>query len=271
MRKHSELSSISLPLSTTDPLSISDILRTPLPEAARIDRFLIRSGILFTRHLVVQIEGLDTIVTSNDPFILVANHSQRLEAIMLPALVAFHRKGNFIEFLSDWNFHLIPGIGFLFRRARTIPVGIKPARPKFLNYFKRFIVRGVHGFAFAKTRLQAGASIGIFPEGTVNRNPRELLRGQLGAARLAIETGVPLIPVGIRFPEHQHGNKIPDVAPLSIHIGTPIYPPKIENPERSDLLALHHTMMQQISILSHKHWHPQSSRRTSYDKLTNQD
>jgi 1-acyl-sn-glycerol-3-phosphate acyltransferase len=268
VRRNFEQTGISRPDPSAPVLRISDILRTPLPEAARIDRFLIRGGILLTRHLVVQMDGFDAIATTNDPFILVANHSQRLEAIMLPALIAFHRKGNFIEFLSDWNFHLIPGIGFLFRRARTIPVGIKPAKPKFLNYFKRFILRGEHGFTFAKTRLQAGGSIGIFPEGTVNRNPRELLRGQLGAARLAIETGVPLIPVGIRFPEHQNGNKIPDVAPLSIHIGTPIYPPKIERPERSDLLALHQTMMHQISILSHKHWHPQSSRRTSYDNFT---
>jgi 1-acyl-sn-glycerol-3-phosphate acyltransferase len=64
---------------------------------------------------------------------------------------------------------------------------------------KPFFAVSVPPLEQARQHLIAGRSIGIFPEGTVNRDRSQLLRGRYGAARLSLETGVPVTPAGIRF------------------------------------------------------------------------
>ena len=51
-------------------------------------------------------------------------------------------------------------------------------------------------FEQAREVLDAGEVLAIFPEGTRTRDG-QLHRGHSGAAHLALETGAPLIPVGI--------------------------------------------------------------------------
>jgi len=41
-----------------------------------------------------------------------------------------------------------------------------------------------------------GRLFGLFPEGKIN-NERALLRGRRGAARIAVDSGTPLIPMGV--------------------------------------------------------------------------
>jgi 1-acyl-sn-glycerol-3-phosphate acyltransferase len=54
----------------------------------------------------------------------------------------------------------------------------------------------------AKVRLGAGQSVGIFPEGWIS--PLEGYNSpRTGAARLALETGVPVIPIGIYLPRER--------------------------------------------------------------------
>ncbi|MBI5037434.1 MAG: 1-acyl-sn-glycerol-3-phosphate acyltransferase [Candidatus Kerfeldbacteria bacterium] len=45
---------------------------------------------------------------------------------------------------------------------------------------------------------RAGKTVGIFPEGGRNTHPPQLMLGKTGAIRMALATGVPLIPVGIQ-------------------------------------------------------------------------
>jgi 1-acyl-sn-glycerol-3-phosphate acyltransferase len=71
--------------------------------------------------------------------------------------------------------------------------------------------------------LAAGGRLGIYPEGT--RSYDGLLhRGRTGVARLALQSGVPVVPVGIVgtdgvMPE---GSTLPRVHPVTITFGTPI-------------------------------------------------
>jgi 1-acyl-sn-glycerol-3-phosphate acyltransferase len=58
---------------------------------------------------------------------------------------------------------------------------------------------GREAFEAAKQLLGAGQSIAIFPEGTVSPLEGGLHRPRTGAARLALSTGAPIIPVGIHL------------------------------------------------------------------------
>jgi len=178
----------------------------------------------------------------------------------MPAFLMLHRGGRLIHFLADWNVQLIPGVSLVYRRAGAIVVPRKPARPRFLNFFKPYLVDSVSPIERARRHLTAGQAIGIFPEGTVNRNRKELLAGRHGAARLSLETGVPIVPMGLRFPDAQGGR----LGAMEIHIGALLHPPNIETATAplSVVRDWHAILMSEISLLSGKSWQPLQGEQT---------
>jgi len=236
-----------------------EILRWPLPHNGFGDRLLLRAVALFVKRHVRFIDGLENLLDDPRPFILVANHSSRREAVVMPAFLMLHRGGRLVHFFADWTFQLIPGVGWVYRRAGAIVVGRKPARPRFLNVFKPFLTDPVPPLERARLHLAAGRPIGIFPEGTVNRNPAELLPGRNGAARLSLETGVPVVPMGLRYADARgHG-----LGAMEINIGPPMRPPQIET-RPAPVAAVrewHATLMSAIASLSGKVWKPRHGER----------
>ena len=74
--------------------------------------------------------------------------------------------------------------------------------------------------------LRRGELFGIFPEGTRSRDGR-LYKGRTGAARLALEVGCPIYPVGISGTDEIQppGAKAPKpFRSCSITIGRPVRP-----------------------------------------------
>ena len=237
------------------PPSAWAVLSWPLPELQMADRMLVRGIALISRCKVRSLDGLQHIAPERDPFILAANHSTRQEAIVLPALLFLLRHGRRIHFMADWNFRMIPGVDLLYRRAGAITVARKLARPRFLNVMKPLFTDTVSPMEQARRHLVSGRSIGMFPEGTVNRDPVRLLRGRLGAARLSLETGTPIIPVGLRFPTVPIGAAIPEGSPMSIEVGEPLLPPATTMPAAyACLSAWHMRVMTTIGRLSGKSW-----------------
>ncbi|MBL9126388.1 MAG: 1-acyl-sn-glycerol-3-phosphate acyltransferase [Verrucomicrobiales bacterium] len=240
-----------------------EIWRRPLPLLRRpLSRFLLRSILSLLARDVVGFRGIERLAVDRDPVILAINHSTRLEALLLPILFAFLRRGKLVRFIADWNFALIPGIATVLRAGETILLVRKPARPAFLNILRPWFER--HGPAFdrAAALLRRGESIGIFPEGTTNRHPTHLLRGFDGAARLSLETGVPVVPVGVRFPGQSPDRPVRDRSPMEIFIGQPLHPPQhAASPSRDDVKAWHARIMQEIARLSGKSWNVGSTRR----------
>lgn len=225
-----------------------DILHWPLPEKGPGGRLLIRAVALAGKGQLRAMHGVEHILPGADPFILVANHSSRRDTVLVPAFLMLHRGGRPVHFLADWNFRLIPGVGMLYSCAGVITVTRKPARPQFLNVFKRFYEDPVPPIERTRQYLAAGRSIAIYPEGVVNHDPVRLLAGHSGAARLSLETGVPVVPMGIRAVGAQ----------LEMFIGAPLMPPTIaaSAARQSTVRTWHAVLMSEIARLSGKTWQP---------------
>ena len=116
-------------------------------------------------------------------YILVSNHVTNLDALAVAYFVYVQLK-RAPHFLAKESLFRIPGIGGILRAAGQIPVyrsGHRNDTP----------LKAAHAY------LKAGHSIAIFPEGTLTRSPDLWpMRGKSGAIRLALETGVPVYPVG---------------------------------------------------------------------------
>jgi 1-acyl-sn-glycerol-3-phosphate acyltransferase len=198
---------------------------------------------------------LENIAPERDPFILASNHGTWREAVLVPSLVFVFRGGKLVHFLADWNFRIVPGIGYLFRRAQVVTIARKESRPRFLTFFRRFYRHKVPPMERARAHLLAGRPIGIFPEGGVNRDSKRLLIGRLGMARLSLETGVPVVPVGIRYPDIDRDKPTPENVAMEIEIGEAMTPPAASNPPTAgEVRRWHAAVMTEISRLSGKHW-----------------
>ena len=232
------------------------VWRRPLPASGFGDRLLLRGLAALAEQQVIAISGVYHVDPLHDPMIIAINHSTRSEAVLVPALLMVHRGGRIVHFLADWNFRLIPGVGLLYRRAQTISVMRKPARPKALTILKPLYAHPLSALQQARRKLEAGHAIGVFPEGTVNRDPQMLLPGRRGAAYLSLATGVPVVPVGIRFPELMPGRPIPDSARMTVTIGPALHPPapRTARPAPQHIRDWHAAIMTDIGRLSGKGW-----------------
>lgn len=237
-------------------LSSANIFFRPLPQLNALDRTLVRAGAMAASRYVSLIEGVHHIAPERGPFILAINHMTRAEALWLPPLLFLLRNGHRIHFLADWNFRLIPGIGFLYRRAGVVSIPRKSAKPRILNALKPLFTDSCPPFEQARRHLEARRSVAIFPEGTVNRDPQRLLRGRSGTARLSLETGAPVIPVGLRFDTQASG------AGCEIRIGAPLPAGQQSNPSPMQVRARHAEIMRALSDACGKAWSVNAKDRT---------
>ena len=127
----------------------------------------------------VHVRGLDNVPTDG-PAILAPNHISFLDSpllmLSLPRRVTFVGKA---EYLDDWKTkYLFPAVGM-------IPIDRSGGDS------------GERALNAAQRVLERGELFGIFPEGTRSRSGK-LYRGHTGPARLALRTGAPIVPVGIR-------------------------------------------------------------------------
>jgi len=238
---------------------LTELWRHPLPEMAGRPgrRLCCRSLARMGGSWLQAAAGWEHALPANDPFILAPNHSSRLEAILLPALLALHRHGRQVHFLADWNYFLWPLLGSLMRMNDPVIITRKPARPRFLNVFKPRFQSAETSFQQARRRLLAGQSLGIFPEGTVNRQTRWLLPGRTGAARLSLETGAAVIPMGIRLAGGP--SRLLNLDAVMVQMGRPLWPDPAHLGTHVPAPAVrqwHETIMRAIADLSGKSWPP---------------
>jgi len=110
--------------------------------------------------------------------------------------------------------------------------------------------------------MKVGHPIIIFPEGNSNRDP-ELRTGRTGAARLALSSGFPVVPMGLQGTK---GVRIWQSfwwflafwRPYRVVIGKPISFPKtnVDQMAHEDLMKVTNMIMDKISAVSGKPYVP---------------
>ncbi|HMK81409.1 MAG TPA: lysophospholipid acyltransferase family protein [Xanthobacteraceae bacterium] len=247
--------------SVWEPPAPLQLARWPLPHRGALERVVVRALALLARRQVLTVHGLEHVQAARDPFILALNHSTMIESLIVPALLVLSRDGRLIHFLADWNYRLIPGVGLLYERGGTITVTRKPARPRILNALKPLYLHPLSALDRARLHLATGHSVGIFPEGKINRDPSRLLPAHHGAALLSLESRIPVVPAGISFPDSAPGRPIRDSALMQVRIGAPLLaPPCGARASRASLHAWHATIMGAIGELCGKAYQPGEAR-----------
>ena len=128
-------------------------------------------------------EGVEN-VPAEGPAIIASNHLSYADWLFMP--LTLNRK---VTFVAKAEYFTTPGIkGWLqrhfFSGAGAVPIDRSGADA------------AAGAMMSAKRVLESGELFGIYPEGTRSHDGR-LYRGRTGVARLAIETGVPVIPVAV--------------------------------------------------------------------------
>ena len=133
-------------------------------------------------------------------FICAGNHRSSID----PFLIGLGMKRQ-MAFVAKDSLFKIPVIKHLLRWVNANPID-RSGSPKLV---------------ISKTVdiLRTGKPIAIFPEGTRNKGVEYLMSFKKGAALLAIEAGVPIIPVGIKNSSRTFGRK-------TVIYGNPIIPPE---------------------------------------------
>ena len=158
-----------------------------------------------------RVKGLRN-VPSTGPVIIASNHLSFSDSIFMPLVVP--RK---VTFLAKSEYFTSPGTkGFLkkitFHALGQVPVDRSGGRRS-----EAALITGLQVLA-------GGACIGIYPEGTRSPDGR-LYKGRTGIARLAIESGAPVIPVAMFDTEkiQPTGTVVPKVMPVKMVFGKPLY------------------------------------------------
>jgi 1-acyl-sn-glycerol-3-phosphate acyltransferase len=136
-----------------------------------------------------------------------------------------------MRFMIKAEMQDVKGVNFLIKHSKTIPVDRRA---------------GADAFPVAVQRLREGELVGVYPEATISRS-FELKEFKTGAARMALDAQVPIIPLIVWGAQriwtkgHPRSMWRPKV-PISIAVGEPIYPTL----PPAELTALLHSRMQHL-------------------------
>lgn len=126
------------------------------------------------------IDGLK--IPASGGCVVVINHLSHIDP--LTAAVFTHDHGRLPRYLAKSGLFRNPFLGYFLRSAGQIPV-------------ERASASAAGAYAAAVQAVRAGECIVIYPEGTITRDPALWpMSGKSGAARIALETRCPVVPIG---------------------------------------------------------------------------
>ena len=147
--------------------------------------FEYRMAALVLRPLLMVLTKRDWRGLENLPreggFVVSTNHISYADPLVFAHFM--YDSGREAYFLGKESIFTIPVVGWVLRRAGQIPV-------------YRNSSAAATAYRAAVAAVREGKAVGIFPEGTITRDPDLWpMRGKTGAARVALETQCPLVPV----------------------------------------------------------------------------
>jgi 1-acyl-sn-glycerol-3-phosphate acyltransferase len=164
---------------------------------------------LVSWFFIKDIKGLENLPQRN--FILASNHQSYLD-IVLSGYVCVPRRFTYVGQVDRKNkgFKFIRTL--LYAYAEVIPVDRGSEESK-----KQAFRRSVNA-------LKNGYSLVIYPEGTRTRTG-DVQQGKWGVAKLYLQTGVPIVPMGIRgaFELFPPGEKPKIKRNVELKIGKPLF------------------------------------------------
>jgi 1-acyl-sn-glycerol-3-phosphate acyltransferase len=156
--------------------------------------------------------GMENLPASGG-FIVTPNHMSQFDPLVVAHYL--YNSGRWPRFLAKASIWKVPVLGFLLTKTLQIPV-------------ERGSVEAVRSLDTLIAAIQQGGVVVIYPEGTTTREPGLWpMRGKTGAARLALVTGAPVVPMATWGAQRVHDprtNKIslkPRV-PVSVTAGKPV-------------------------------------------------
>ncbi|GAB3374317.1 lysophospholipid acyltransferase family protein [Micromonospora halotolerans] len=145
--------------------------------------------------------------------IIVPNHISHADPLVSAHFI--HDAGRWPQFLGKASVFRVPVIGWILHRCRQIPV-------------ERGSIEAARSLDKLVAAVNAGGAVVIYPEGTTTREPGLWpMKGKTGAARLALATGAPVIPLAMVGPEKLFDPRTARVGlrprtPVTVVAGPPI-------------------------------------------------
>ena len=151
-------------------------------------------------------------VPAKGPLIIASNHLSFSDSIFMPMVVP--RK---VTFLAKSEYFTSPGPNGLLKKLTFIALGQVPVDRSGGRRSEAALITGLKV-------LSDGACLGIYPEGTRSPDGR-LYKARTGIARLAIESGAPVVPVAMFDTDkiQPTGQVVPNVKRVGMSFGEPMY------------------------------------------------
>lgn len=156
------------------------------------------------------VDGLENIPTDG-PVILAANHLSFIDSVVMPMVVPRR-----VSFLAKAEYFTGTGLKGSLTRRFFSSLGHVPVH--------RGSGRDARAALDTAAEILArGDAFAIYPEGTRSLDGR-LHRGRTGVARMALESGAPVIPVGIIGTDKVQpvGSRFPKIVPVTVRFGEPL-------------------------------------------------
>ena len=179
--------------------------------------------------------------------VMAINHTSYID--FLPAALAATQCRRRMRFMIKAEMQQVKVVNFLITHSKTIPVDRSA---------------GADAYAVAVERLREGELVGVYPEATISR-AFELKEFKSGAARMALEAQVPVIPLIVwgaqriwtkDHPKSLGRNKFP----ITVQVGTPIPPTgdamELENTVRDSMTRLLHRVQDDYPHPDGAYWVP---------------
>ena len=187
-------------------------------------------------------------IPSTGGAVIAINHTSYVD--WLPAALAVHYRGRRIRYMIKAEMQQVKIVDFLIKHTKTVPVDRRD---------------GHHAYAEAVRLLRAGEVVGLMPEATISRS-FELKDFKTGAARMALDAGVPMVPLIVWgaqriWTKDQPRNVGRKKIPVVVAAGRPLPPAgdveHLDAALRDEMTSLLHQVQEEYPHPAGAFWVPQ--------------